>query len=124
MAFMGIRPIHEGECMVIPKQHIDHFTDIDDALTCKIILVAQRIGKKMLEVLSPKPLRIGSIVHGFGVAHAHYIIVPQHDETDIVSMRHLKIENNQIIADERLNPLVPRDILDQVAKKLAIGDYL
>ena len=25
LALMNIRPIHPGECMVIPKQHVDHF---------------------------------------------------------------------------------------------------
>jgi histidine triad (HIT) family protein len=30
-SFMGIRPTHPGECMVIPKAHVDHFTDVDHA---------------------------------------------------------------------------------------------
>lgn len=121
MAFMGIRPIHPGECMIIPKDHIDHFTDIEDKLAAHIMVVAQKIGHKMLTALEPKPKRIGYVVHGFGVAHAHLIIVPQHEEDDIVSGRHLKVVDGEIIADETINPLASRVELDRVATLLRQG---
>lgn len=121
MAFMGIRPVHPGECMVIPKAHIDHFTDIDDDLAAHIVRVAQKIGRRMLEVLKPRPKRIGYVVHGFGVAHAHFIIVPQHEEDDIVSGRHLRLEKGKIVADETVNPLVPREELDHMASLLKVN---
>jgi Virulence protein RhuM family/HIT domain len=37
----------QGECLVIPKAHIDHFTDIADDLAQRIMVVAQRIGRRM-----------------------------------------------------------------------------
>ncbi len=121
LGFMGIRPIRDGECMVIPKEHIDHFTDVDDELSAKIMVIGQKVGRKMMGVMDPKPKRIGYIVHGFGVPHAHLIIVPQHAEDDIVSGRHLKVEDGNIVADETLNPLVPRDELDRVANLLRLN---
>ena len=65
MALMNIRAINKGECMVIPKDHIDHFTDIPDNLSAKILAVAQKIGRKLLALY--KPERIGYVVHGYGV---------------------------------------------------------
>lgn len=32
MAFIPLQPIYPGACIVIPKAHIDHFTDIPDEL--------------------------------------------------------------------------------------------
>src|SRR5690349_779720 len=81
LAFMGIHPVHPGECMVIPKEHIDHFTDISDALAQHILTIAQKIGRNILTEL--KPLRIGYVVHGFGVSHAHFLIIPLHEPDEI-----------------------------------------
>lgn len=120
IAFMDIFPLREGQCLVIPKEHIDHFTDLSDEVSTKLMLVAQKLGRKMLQVLEPKPLRIGYVVHGFSVAHAHLNIVPQHEENDITSMRILKIEDEKIaINKEHFNP-VERPVLDEMAAKLKI----
>jgi histidine triad (HIT) family protein len=32
LGFMNYKPVHPGECILIPKVHIDHFMDIDDDL--------------------------------------------------------------------------------------------
>ena len=66
LAFVTLRPTRPGECLVVPREHIDHFTDIPDDLAAHIMVVAQRIGRRMREELSP--LRVGMVVHGFGVA--------------------------------------------------------
>lgn len=47
MCFMTLRPTRLGECMVIPKKHIDHFTDIPDELAAHIMVIAQQVGRKM-----------------------------------------------------------------------------
>jgi histidine triad (HIT) family protein len=69
MAFMTLRPFAPGECTVIPREHIDHFTDVSDELAQRIIFVAQQIGRRMRIVFSPQ--RVGMVVHGYGVPHAH-----------------------------------------------------
>ena len=42
MCFMTLRPTREGECVIIPKEHIDHFTDIPDELAAHITLNNRR----------------------------------------------------------------------------------
>ncbi|MEM1003711.1 MAG: HIT family protein, partial [Bacteroidota bacterium] len=32
MAFSPLHPMYPGACIVIPKEHIDHFTDLPDEL--------------------------------------------------------------------------------------------
>ena len=82
------------------------------------MLIAQQLGRRMMTELSPT--RIGMVVHGFGVAHAHLIIVPQSDPTDIVSARYGFISSGAIQYCENQVPLVPRVELDAMAMRLRI----
>ena len=120
MCFMTLRPTRPGECMVIPKEHIDHFMDIPDELAAHIMIIAQQVARNMQRVFEPK--RIGMVVHGFGVPHAHLILVPQHDITDITSGRFAKIENGKVMFDHKQLPLLDRTALDEHAEKLRIED--
>ncbi|MCH8294745.1 HIT family protein [Candidatus Poribacteria bacterium] len=117
MAFMLIRPIHPGEFMIIPKEHIDEFCDIPDDLACHIIIHAQRLSRNLRKKLNPK--RVGLVVHGFGVAHAHLIVVPQHDEMDIVSGRHLYLEDGEIKFGVSHLPSPSREELNRMAECLS-----
>ena len=120
MAFMNLRAVNKGECMVIPREHIDHFTDIPDPLAAKILLVAQRIGWRILQLYQPE--RIGYVVHGYGVPHAHLLIVPQNDPNDITSQRFIRVVDGEIEFTDQHLPLIPREELDEMAAELAIGD--
>ena len=119
MAFMNLRAVNKGECMVIPKKHIDHFS-IPDPLAAKILLVAQRIGRKLLELHNPQ--RIGYVVHGYEVPHAHLLAVPQNDPNDITSRKFMRVVDGEIGLTDELLPLVPREELDRMAAELAIDD--
>lgn len=119
ISFMSIQPIHPGESVVIPKVHIDHFTDIDDDTAQHLIFIAQRIGRRMRQVFQPK--RVGMIVHGFGVPHAHLILVPQHHPDDLTSGRFAHLEEGKIIFSLRHIPIANRSVLDEHARLLAIG---
>ena len=117
MAFMAIRPTAPGECLVIPKAHVDHFTDLDDETAQRIMKVAQRIGRRLMAVF--KPLRVGMLVHGFGVPHAHFILVPQQGPHHLTSDRFASLQNGQIVFSERGIPLAERSTLDEHARRLA-----
>ena len=117
MAFMTICPTAPGEFLVIPKAHVDHFTDVDDETAKQIIVVAQRFGRRLRTAF--KPLRVGLVVHGFGVAHAHILVVPQHGIHHITSDRHIKVENGQLVFSQSYVPTPDRATLDQHARVLA-----
>jgi histidine triad (HIT) family protein len=119
MAFMDIRPVRPGTCVVIPREHVDHFTDVDDDTAAHIMRLAQRIGRRMREVF--RPLRVGMVVHGFGVPHAHLILVPQHHTDDITSAQAACVRDGRVVFDVREIPLVSRAELDEHARLLAGG---
>lgn len=117
MAFMAIRPIAPGQCLVIPTAHIDHFTDLDDDVSRQLMVLAQQIGRRLRARFSPS--RVGMVVHGYGVAHAHLILIPQHAPDDITSGRFARIEAGQIVYSEDVLPLADRSELDRHARQLA-----
>jgi len=83
----------------------------------RIMLVAQRIGRRMRIVFSPQ--RVGMVVHGYGVPHAHLILVPQHGPYDITSARYGEIENGRIVFSMKNIPFASRNTLDEHARLLA-----
>ncbi len=117
-ALMNIRPVRPGECMVIPKAHIDHFMDMDDGLSAHVMVTGQRIARRMRECFACE--RVGYVVHGFGVPHAHLIIVPQHHTDDITAQQGAYIDDSGHIAFSSLRlPLASRETLDAHARLLA-----
>lgn len=118
MAFIPLQPIYPGACIVIPKVHIDHFTDVPDELAAQIMRVAQRIGRRIMQVY--QPLRVGMVVHGFGVHHAHLNLIPQHDPLDITYKHLARIEGDEVKFDLKTLPEPSRTELDAMAKKLRL----
>jgi histidine triad (HIT) family protein len=119
LAFVPLQPIYPGACIVIPKVHIDHFTDLPDALAAQVMIVAQRIGRRIMEVY--KPLKVGMVVHGFGVRHAHLNLIPQHDPLDITYKHLAHIEAGQVKFSEKHLPKPSRAELDAMAATLRIS---
>ncbi|WP_179378880.1 HIT family protein [Jannaschia marina] len=115
MAFLTLRPTRPGEFTVVPRAHVDHFTDLDDATAAHLMVTAQRLARAARVVLNP--LRMGYVVHGFGVAHAHLNVVPQHAPTDIVSARHVDAPGGFRITQDLL-PDPSRADLDAMAARL------
>ncbi len=56
---------------------------------------------------------------GFGVAHAHLIVVPQHGPTDITSSRFAYLDEGTIEYGIEHVPVVPRAELDDMAAALS-----
>lgn len=117
VAFMTLRPFAAGECTVIPREHIDHFTDVPDEVAQRIMAVAQRIGRRMRETFMSE--RVGMVVHGYGVPHAHLVLVPQNGPHDITSAHYARIEGGQLTFTNQHLPLTPRATLDEHARLLA-----
>jgi histidine triad (HIT) family protein len=116
LAFLTLRQTRPGELLVIPRVHIDHFCDIPNDLAAHIMVQAQRISRAMMKVL--RPPRVGLVIHGFTIPHAHLIVVPQHNSSDITSATYAYIENSEIKFDERRLPIVHRQELDALASRL------
>lgn len=115
-AFMDIRPIQPGHVLVIPKVHIDHFSDLPDDIATKVLLIAQRLAKTIRAEI--KPPRVGLLVGGFAVPHAHLHVVPMHDGHDITSQNYAKVVDGKVTYDIANIPPAPPEELAKFASRL------
>ena len=80
----AIRP---GHALVIPKEPIPNFFDLNEETVLDIMRIAKQIAKSIEIEFNPK--RVGLIVAGFDIPHAHLHVVPMHDYHDITSKQML-----------------------------------
>lgn len=80
--------------------------------------VAQHLGRRMREVFTVQ--RVGYLVHGYGVGHAHFILVPQQGPHHLTSDRFARVENGRIIFDLSRIPVADRATLDEHARRLSL----
>ena len=73
-SFLDIRPIQPGHALVIPRQETDYLFDLEDELLGDIMRFARPIARA-LEMEVPCE-RIGVMVAGLEVPHAHVHLVP------------------------------------------------
>lgn len=116
LAFMDIRPVRTGQVLVIPKRHTDHFADLPDDLASALFLTGQRLSRALRALLRPQ--RVGMVVHGFGVAHAHLIVLPLEHAWDITSAQAAVVEKGRVHFRWENVPLAGRSALDDLAGRL------
>lgn len=117
VAFMDIRAVRPGQTLVIPRKHVDHFSDLPEDLASHIFLFGHRLAGAMRGTL--KPNRVGMVIHGFGVHHAHLIVLPMDHPTDITSARHSYLEDGEVKFGPEVVEEVPREELDDMAELLS-----
>jgi histidine triad (HIT) family protein len=80
-AFLDINPLAKGHTLVIPKKEIDYIFDVEDELYKELFLFAKKVGKAIESVIPCK--RIGIIVFGLDVPHAHIHLIPINKASDM-----------------------------------------
>ncbi len=81
VAMVDIRPLHRGHCLVIPKEEVDHWVDLDEATSLHLMSVARHVGLAQREAVPCE--RIGLLIAGYEVPHTHVHVVPTDDMGDL-----------------------------------------
>ncbi|MEM7321668.1 MAG: HIT family protein [Actinomycetota bacterium] len=92
VAFLDVRPLAPGHCLVVPRSEVDQWTDLPATAAAHLTEVAQAIGNAQKQVFNPA--RIGLMIAGFEVPHTHVHVVP------ISSMAHLDFANANTDPDQ------------------------
>ena len=74
VVFLSNRPLRPGHALVVPRQEIDHWIDLEASLLCPLAETAQAIGRAQMAGF--KPERIGVMLAGLEVPHCHFHVVP------------------------------------------------
>lgn len=93
-AFLDIKPLTKGHTLVVPKEEIDYIFDIEDSVLSEMIVVAKKIAKAMEQAVTCA--RVGMMVIGLEVPHAHVHLIPIQSEGDMnLSRKRLELSNGE-----------------------------
>lgn len=79
-AFLDIRPINPGHTLVVPRVEIDELFDLAPDLLEGMLPFAQPIARALKKVTG---MRVGLLVAGLEVPHAHLHLIPIRSERDL-----------------------------------------
>lgn len=72
--FLDIKPLQKGHLLLIPKKHVEEVFDLPHDLYTELFTLAKKITMPLRQAMGSK--KIGLVVEGFGVAHAHLHLIP------------------------------------------------
>ena len=81
LAFLDINPIVKGHTLVIPKMETDYLFDLEDDVIGGLMVFAKKVAKALDQAIPSK--RVGVMVVGTEVPHAHIHLLPFQRESDI-----------------------------------------
>jgi diadenosine tetraphosphate (Ap4A) HIT family hydrolase len=81
VAFMSVNPLAHGHVLVVPIEEIDHWIDAPADLATHLFSVTQVIG--LAQRAAFRCERVGVIVAGYEVPHAHIHVVPTNDMREL-----------------------------------------
>ena len=100
-AFLDINPMQAGHTLVVPKQETDYLFDLDDALLADMMLFAKRVARAIEKAVECR--RVGVMVIGLEVPHAHIHLIPIQQEGDM-SLARKRVE----LTDEEFQQIALR----------------
>lgn len=82
-AFLDIFPVAKGHTLVIPKKEVDYLFDLDDETYAGLQLFAKKVALGIQKAIPCK--KVGVMVLGLEVPHAHIHLVPMQSESDLLN---------------------------------------
>jgi diadenosine tetraphosphate (Ap4A) HIT family hydrolase len=74
VAFLTIEPMTQGHTLVVPRDEIDQWQNVDSAVFARVMEVSQLIGKAVTKAFEAD--RAGVIIAGLEVPHLHVHVFP------------------------------------------------
>ncbi len=85
LAFLTIRPVNPGHLLMIPKVHADSVFALPAARYQELFEAAKALSAPLQHAMGSA--RVGMVVEGFGVPHAHLHLVPINGPRELDSTR-------------------------------------
>jgi histidine triad (HIT) family protein len=77
VAFMSINPMAYGHVLVVPIEEVDHWVDASPELADHLFRVTRHVAAAQRDAFDPE--RVGVIIAGYEVPHAHIHVIPTND---------------------------------------------
>jgi histidine triad (HIT) family protein len=97
IAFLDITPVAKGHTLVVPKQEVDYFFDLENDWLAEINMFSKEVAVKLQRAIPCR--RIGVAIIGLEVPHAHVHLIPLNTMADInFSAERLKFTQDELAA--------------------------
>ena len=97
LAFLDISPVAKGHTLVIPKKEIDDLFDLEDELYSGLQLFAKKVASGLKK--SVPCIKVGMLVLGLEVPHAHIHLIPMQSEADVLNFsQKIKMTEEEFVA--------------------------
>lgn len=94
LAFLDINPLKKGHTLIIPKQEIDDYFDLDDEQIAAMAIFAKKVARAVKKAFPCE--KVAHIVLGLEVRHAHIHLIPMDSEAEV----HFSNPKLQLTSDE------------------------
>lgn len=93
-AFLDISPMAKGHTLVVPKQETDYIFDLEDSLLAEMAVFSKTVAGAIEKAVTCK--RVGIMVIGMEVPHAHIHLIPINKEGDMsLANQRLKLSKEE-----------------------------
>ncbi len=107
-AFLDIFPVAKGHTLVIPKKEVDYIFDLDDETYAGLQQFAKKVALGIKKAIPCE--KVGVMVLGLEVPHAHIHLVPMQTEADLLNFSDKK----------KFTPEEFTEISEKIAKEIEI----
>ena len=94
VSFLSINPVRPGHALVVPRDEVDHWINLEPDLARHLMTVAQTIARAQQQAF--QPTRVGLLIAGMEVPHTHVHLIPIGSESDL----HLSNAAPSVTAEE------------------------
>jgi len=95
LAFLDINPINPGHTILVPKKHVDYIFDLEEPLYSEMFKIVKQLSKVLKQAIGSK--KIGLIIEGFAVPHAHIHLIPINRGNELNPSRAKKGDPKQLL---------------------------
>lgn len=74
VAFLSINPLRPGHVLVVPREEVAHWVDLDAGTWSRLSEVSRTIGRALDAAY--RPAKVGMMLAGLEVPHVHVHLVP------------------------------------------------
>lgn len=111
LAFLDIHPLARGHTLVVPKIEVDYLFDLEDSWVRELSVFSKHVARGIDQAITCE--RVGVVVLGMEIPHAHIHLIPINNEGDIDFKKpkiQLNDESFQRIASEIYQQIkLPKD---------------
>ncbi len=115
LAFLDLYPISRGHCLVIPKKHIQWFTDIkpEDNLAGPFLRTCYIVARKIKNAFDCEYVTM--LIRGTRVPHLHMLLIPTIKGEDNLLDKTLNLHH---FCQVRMKPLFSDSELDTITEQI------